>query len=95
MGGRAVVLLPAARFVSTRVHLSPGDTLVLYTDGLTEAKTGTGAERYDDDNALIEFAVAHAPATATSIVTAIQSLLDGLGEGVGDDTAVLALGVPR
>ena len=59
MGGRAVGLLPAARFVSTRVHLSPGDTLVLYTDGLTEAKTGTGAERYDDDNALIEFAAAH------------------------------------
>jgi sigma-B regulation protein RsbU (phosphoserine phosphatase) len=43
---------------------------------------------------LLEFAAAQAPATASAIVMAIQSLLDKFGSGVEDDVAVLALGVP-
>jgi sigma-B regulation protein RsbU (phosphoserine phosphatase) len=67
---------------------------MLYTDGLTEASTGIGRERYDDEGALLRFAKAHSPTTASTIVGAVQGLLDGLGPGVEDDTAVLALGVP-
>ena len=55
----------------------------------------SGTERYDYSGALLEFAAAHAPTTASGIVAAIQSLLDSLGSGVEDDVAVLALGVPR
>ena len=40
------------------IRLGPGDTLVLYTDGLTEARIGDGAERYDFHGALLEFAAA-------------------------------------
>lgn len=94
-GGQAVGISSDPRFVSTRIRLEAGDTLVLYTDGLTEARTGNGAERYDDHGALLEFAAAHAPTTAAAIVDAIRSLLDGLGPGVEDDAAVLALGVPK
>jgi sigma-B regulation protein RsbU (phosphoserine phosphatase) len=82
------------KFIAARIRLGPGDTLVLYTDGLTEARTGNGTERYDDHGALLKFATAHAPTTASAIVAAIQSLLDGFGSGVEDDAAVLALGVP-
>jgi sigma-B regulation protein RsbU (phosphoserine phosphatase) len=82
------------RFVATRIRLGPGDTLVLYTDGLTEARVGNGTERYDFQGALLDFAAEHAPATASAIVVAIQSLLDGFGSGLEDDVAVLALGVP-
>ena len=77
-----------------RFDSDPGDTLVLYTDGLTEARVGSGTERYDYDGALLDFAAEHAPATASAIVAAIQSLLDGFGSGLEDDVAVLALGVP-
>lgn len=94
-GGHAVGLLPSARFVSARMHLAPGDTLVLYSDGLTEARTGVGKERYDDHDALLGFAVAHSPASADGIVSEIRSLLAGFGAGLEDDVAVLALGVPR
>ncbi|MBO0675893.1 SpoIIE family protein phosphatase [Mycolicibacterium sp. S2-37] len=93
-GGQAAGMIDDAHFVSARFRLRPGDTLVLYTDGLTEARIGPGPERYDDHHALLEFAQAHAPTTASGIVAAIQDLLRGLGSGVEDDAAVLALGVP-
>ena len=94
VGGHPVGIPMEPRFVAARIRLGPGDTMVLYTDGLTEARVGSGAERYDYHGALLEFAATHAPTTASEIVTAIQSLLDSLGSGVEDDVAVLALGVP-
>jgi sigma-B regulation protein RsbU (phosphoserine phosphatase) len=93
-GGQAAGMIDDAHFVSARLHLGPGDTLVLYTDGLTEARIGRGPERYDDHYALLDFARAHAPTTAAGIVAALRDLLRGLGSGVEDDAAVLALGVP-
>jgi sigma-B regulation protein RsbU (phosphoserine phosphatase) len=66
----------------------------MYTDGLTEASTGRGFERYDDTGALIQFARSNSPSTARAITAAIRDLLQGLGPGVEDDTAVLALSVP-
>lgn len=79
--------------MANRFHLAPGDTLLLYTDGLTEASTGVGRKRYDDEGALLRFAKSHSPATASGIVDAVHRLLDRLGAGVQDDTAVLAIGV--
>jgi len=94
IGGRPVGIPMEPKFVVARIRLGPGDTLVLYTDGLTEARIGDGAERYDYDGALLEFAAAQAPTSASGVVAAIRSLLDGFGSGVEDDVAVLALGVP-
>lgn len=94
IGGQAVGITREPRFVASHLHLSPGDTLVLYTDGLTEARTGIGHKRFDDDGALLRFAAEHAPTTAAGIVDAIRGLLDRLGAGVEDDAAVLAFGVP-
>jgi sigma-B regulation protein RsbU (phosphoserine phosphatase) len=95
VGGQAVGMTSEPHFVANRFVLTPGDTLVLYTDGLTEASTGIGRERYDDEGALLRFAKAHSPAAASTIVGAVAGLLEGLGSGVEDDTAVLALGVPE
>jgi len=41
IGGHGVGLVTEPHFVATRFHLEAGDTLVLYTDGLTEAGTGS------------------------------------------------------
>ncbi|CAN5209492.1 SpoIIE family protein phosphatase [soil metagenome] len=94
-GGQAVGLTEEPHFVSNRFQLHPGDTLLLYTDGLTEASTGVGHERFDDAGALLQFAKTHTPTSASAIVDAVHALLDSLGDGVEDDTAVLAFGVPR
>ncbi|WNG82409.1 SpoIIE family protein phosphatase [Mycobacterium sp. ITM-2016-00316] len=95
IGGQAVGMIEDPHFFSSRMHLGPGDTLVLYTDGLTEARVGPGTARYDDDGALLRFAREQAPAGASEFVDTIRHLLDALGDGVEDDAAVLAFGVPR
>jgi sigma-B regulation protein RsbU (phosphoserine phosphatase) len=94
-GGQAVGLFASPKFASTRIHLAPGDTLLLYTDGLTEARTGSGSGRFDDDGALLRFARDHAPATPDEIIGALSGLLADFGAGVDDDTALLAFGVPQ
>jgi sigma-B regulation protein RsbU (phosphoserine phosphatase) len=93
--GLPVGLVQRAWFGSTRVRLVAGDTLVLYTDGLTEARVGPGTARYNDDGELLRFAARLAPTTPEDFVVATQTLLSGFGAGVEDDAAVLALGVPR
>ena len=95
-GGQLIGVLPDAHIATTTIHLNPGDTLLLHTDGLTEAHTAsTGAgDRYGDE-ALLDFARTLAPTTATDTIVAIRDLLDTFGTGVDDDTAVLAIHVPR
>ncbi|MFT7840565.1 SpoIIE family protein phosphatase [Saccharothrix sp. BKS2] len=92
-GGQLVGALPDAVMAKTEVRLGEGDTFILYSDGLTEARTGPDT-RYEEE-ALLEFAARIAPTTAAGAVEAIRGLLARLGEGVDDDTAVLAVGVPR
>ncbi|WP_327287729.1 PP2C family protein-serine/threonine phosphatase [Streptomyces sp. NBC_01198] len=93
-GGLLVGVLPAARFTTARTTLGPGDTLLLYTDGLTEARTGLTREHLFGDDALHAFAIEHAPATPGQIITALTGLLESFGDGLDDDTALLALGAP-
>ena len=92
-GGQLVGVLPNARFTARTVTLGPGDTLLFYTDGITEARVAADRSRYGDE-ALLEFAAALAPRGAADTVTAVRELLTGFGPGLDDDTAVLALGVP-
>lgn len=92
-GGFLVGILPDARFTAATTTLTAGDTLLLYTDGLTEARIADGA-RYGDE-ALLDFATRLAPVAAATAVTAVVGLLDSFGDGLDDDTALLALGVPR
>lgn len=93
-GGMLVGVLPDAHFATVEATLAPGDTFVLYTDGLTEARTGAGPETMYGEEALLSFAARHAPSTAHGVVGALTELLEGFGEGLEDDTALLALGVP-
>ncbi|MFD1936857.1 SpoIIE family protein phosphatase [Nonomuraea mangrovi] len=91
--GMLIGILPGATFTTRTIRLAPGDTLLLYTDGLTEARTGAGGERYGDE-ALRAFATRLAPTTAAGAISALADLVDGFGNGLDDDTAILALGVP-
>ncbi|MFF4345313.1 PP2C family protein-serine/threonine phosphatase [Kitasatospora sp. NPDC001540] len=92
-GGLLVGILPEAPFTTATTVLAPGDTLLLYTDGLTEARTGPTRESLFGDEALLAFAADRAPTTPGRLVEALTGLLKGFGDGLEDDTALLALGV--
>jgi sigma-B regulation protein RsbU (phosphoserine phosphatase) len=94
-GGMAVGLTDQPKFVDAKLWLAPGDTMLLYSDGLTEARVGEGTQRYDDDGELRRFVGAMAPAAPDAVIAEIRQLLGSFGSGVEDDTAVLALGVPQ
>ncbi|WP_369276406.1 PP2C family protein-serine/threonine phosphatase [Streptomyces sp. R11] len=95
-GGQLIGVLPDAHIATTTIRLEAGDTLMLHTDGLTEAHTAaTGDDDRYGDEALLDLAQALAPTTASGVVSAIRDLLDTFGTGVEDDTAVLAISVPR
>ncbi|MFF7178209.1 SpoIIE family protein phosphatase [Streptomyces sp. NPDC008121] len=94
-GGLLVGIVAQPHFTSATTTLGPGDTLLLYTDGLTEARTGTGRAHLYGDEALRSFATGHAGHSAHALVEALTGLLDSFGEGLDDDTALLALGIPR
>ena len=90
-GGHLVDIIPDAHFVETVIHLGAGDTLLLYTDGLTEARVDARRTRYSED-ALLGFAATRAPLTAQQVIDAITGLIAGFA--VDDDAAILAIGIP-
>ncbi|MGW5852165.1 PP2C family protein-serine/threonine phosphatase [Streptomyces sp. NPDC055254] len=93
-GGLLVGIMESAPFTSATTVLAPGDTLLLYTDGLTEARTGEGRTDLYGDEALRAFAADHAGTAPRTLVKALTGLLDDFGDGLDDDTALLAVGVP-
>ncbi|UFQ14195.1 MULTISPECIES: PP2C family protein-serine/threonine phosphatase [Streptomyces] len=93
-GGLLVGILPEAEFATATTVLAPGDTLLLYTDGLTEARTGEGRGTVFGEEALLAFATEHAGKSPQDLIDALTGLLDDFGDGLDDDTALLAMGVP-
>jgi sigma-B regulation protein RsbU (phosphoserine phosphatase) len=93
-GGLLVGVLPDAAFATATTVLGHGDTLLLYTDGLTEARTGDDRAMLFGDDALLEFATRQADRSPQAVIQALTGLLDDFGDGLDDDTALLALGVP-
>ena len=99
-GGQLMGVLPEAFIATTTIRLGPGDTLLLYTDGLTEAHsphTSQDPTREGDrygEAALLAFGAAHAPTGARALIDALTALLASFGAGLNDDAALLALGVP-
>lgn len=86
--GTLIGILPTGEFPPTRLRLQPGDTLLLYTDGLTEARVGGD---FYGEHALRTLALQYAGAPAGELVNALSELLTSFGEPLADDTALLAL----
>ncbi|MEU6159809.1 SpoIIE family protein phosphatase [Streptomyces sp. NPDC047130] len=93
-GGMLIGALPEARFRSRTVVLSPGEVLLLYTDGLIEARAGEDRRMIGDEGLAAFLARRRGTGGATGLVDDIVDLLDSLPEGAEDDVALLALSVP-
>ncbi|WP_445148504.1 SpoIIE family protein phosphatase [Baekduia sp. Peel2402] len=89
--GRPGTLLgafPEGRWIVTDVELAPGDSLVLYTDGVTDTR-GADGQRFGSDR-LEETLRAIGPGPAEDIAGGIDAALRAFGEQ-RDDVAVLVL----
>ncbi|MFE0737309.1 PP2C family protein-serine/threonine phosphatase [Streptomyces sp. NPDC058855] len=91
-GGQLIGLLPDPRFVQARTRLAPGDALLLYTDGLTEARTQDGSMLGEEG--LTAHLSGRRAQGADGLLASVHTLFTDLGTGVSDDTALLALSVP-
>ncbi|MGH3886472.1 MAG: SpoIIE family protein phosphatase [Pseudonocardiaceae bacterium] len=91
--GTVVGILPDARFGRTSITLEPGDTCLLYSDGVTEAGRRTG--EHEEQFGLARLACCLrgcAGMTAQEVATRVKdTVTDWLGRNDGDDLAVLAV----
>jgi serine phosphatase RsbU (regulator of sigma subunit) len=90
--GLAIGVIPDATFSEVAVRLEPGESLVIYSDGVPEARGGpTGSEFYGQDrlvSTLAGYAGAPAAALAQRIEQTVGDWLDGREH---DDIAVLVV----
>jgi sigma-B regulation protein RsbU (phosphoserine phosphatase) len=89
--GTLIGILPSSQFPQTDVTLAPGDMLLLYTDGLTEARVNDQRDFYGPE-ALQKLASGYAGTSPHALVGALSDVLAAFGPGLADDTALLALG---
>lgn len=94
-GGTLVGALPHVTARSTDVVLAPGETCLLYTDGITEARGGPLGDQLYGEPRLQEALRECARMPAQAIVERVQMLVaQWLGEGRHDDLATLAITNP-
>jgi sigma-B regulation protein RsbU (phosphoserine phosphatase) len=80
------------RYVPSVARLAPGDALLIYTDGLTEARSPTGAF-FDTDG--LSASLARATGTAADLMAAVLADVDRFTAGAtpSDDRTLLAVRV--
>ncbi len=91
--GRPLGVEEGATWAEVGIELVEGSTLVLYTDGVTEARDGTG-EQFGEER-LVATLRAGSSATAGGAVAAVHAAVEEHRRGsrhASDDLAVLALG---
>ncbi|HUV05763.1 MAG TPA: SpoIIE family protein phosphatase [Armatimonadota bacterium] len=87
--GPASGVIPGGAYAERTIELSPGDVLLLYTDGITDARSGL---HFFGIDGLAEILAANSSRSESCIVDAVYQAAIELGEGdLGDDAAVLVL----
>jgi serine phosphatase RsbU (regulator of sigma subunit) len=90
-GGPVLGLFAGMSYDEFRCGLDPGDLLLLYSDGVTEAVNPAG-EEFGEER-LIDLVKSRAGASAASIVEEIQTAVDqwAAGQPASDDITVVAV----
>jgi serine phosphatase RsbU (regulator of sigma subunit) len=89
--GVPIALLPAAGYQAAEIQLAPGDSLLLYTDGIVEANDPAG-EEYGNDR-LADLCRRHSQASCADLAAALDADLEAFVRGVpfaDDRTLVMA-----
>jgi len=88
--GTVVGAIPEAEFSAAGIELRPGERLVFYTDGVTEARAPDG--RFYGESGLIGFLKRHAGDSLEALCDGLRQELDQFQEGKrADDVTLLVL----
>jgi sigma-B regulation protein RsbU (phosphoserine phosphatase) len=94
--GLLIGLQPEADYGCEQVQLEPGDVLLYYTDGVTEA-SGVGGERFDEERLMRALgAICKGGSSAQEILDQLFARLDrfvGVGRQLEDDASAVVLKV--
>ncbi|MEE4540422.1 PP2C family protein-serine/threonine phosphatase [Streptomyces sp. V4-01] len=94
--GTLVGALPTVRATTVETHLEPGETCLLFTDGVTEARGGPMGGALFGDERLQRVLAECAGMPAEAVVERVQMLASQwVGSGRHDDMAVIAITAPR
>ncbi|MCY0953118.1 PP2C family protein-serine/threonine phosphatase [Streptomyces sp. H27-S2] len=94
--GTLVGALPAVTAETAEVTLAPGETCVLFTDGITEARGGPMGGAMFGDARLRRVLVECAGMPAQAVVERVQMLAsEWVGTGRHDDMALVVISAPR
>ena len=86
--GTALGLVDAVHLHCTRHLLAPGDTLLLYTDGITESRHGL--EQFGEQR-LLESAAGGVGSSAAQLVSTVREAVQRFTGVLDDDVALLAV----
>ena len=87
VGGMVLGVFPDTSYDQSELRLTPGDRLVFYTDGITEARDGEG-EEFGDER-LVATALETRTQSADAMKTAILAAVNGFTGGKFEDDATL------
>jgi serine phosphatase RsbU (regulator of sigma subunit) len=92
-GGTLLGVVPEPELIDLEVELAPGDAIVLYTDGVTEARDG--ASQFGDGR-LVDTLASLAGRSAEAIASGLDEAVLAFRGAAHDDTAILvARAAPR
>ena len=89
-GSMALGVMPGLPYQERTIHLEPGDSLFLYTDGISEAMNPRG-ELFGDERLIQTCSTAHASAKAMigQMAQQVSAFVDGATQF--DDMTMLSL----
>ena len=88
--GPALGMMPDMRFETRETRLAPGETLFAFTDGVTEAKDGSG--RFYSEERLLALIAERAP-SAPALLDRVEADVSAHSAGAerSDDITMLAV----
>jgi sigma-B regulation protein RsbU (phosphoserine phosphatase) len=90
IGGPVLGVIPDAEYEQSQVALGPGDRLVLFTDGLTEARNA--ADEEFGEQRLLDAAVEHRACSAPSLQARLAAAVAAFTSGrLHDDATLMVL----
>ena len=92
VSGPLLGVLPDAAFRVTAATLAPGQALVLFTDGVTEAQNAAGDELGADG---LDRVLAHAPRQPDALIESIVQAADDWADGSTEDDDLTLVAVGR